>query len=326
MNSLKFFQDQINKELADLFQKAVPSPKELYEPINYMLAMDGKRIRPALLLMASEMFGGDWNLAVSAALGIEMFHNFTLVHDDIMDKAPLRRNNPTIHSKWNENIAILSGDVMLVKAYQYISKCDSVALSKTLHVFSIIAAQVCEGQALDMNFETLNDVSIEDYLNMIGLKTAVLLAGSLKIGAILGGASENDAEHMYEFGKNLGLAFQLQDDILDVFGQPDKFGKQVGGDILSNKKTFLLLKAMEMARGELLTTLNENLEAVDFAPEEKIKSVTTIYNQLNVKEIAEQKMSEFYEKALEHIDLVDISSERKKNLKHFAENLLKREK
>ena len=326
MKSISFFQDRINKELATFSTQATPYPAELYEPINYTLSLDGKRIRPALLLMTCEMFGGDIAKAIYPAMGVEVFHNFTLVHDDIMDNSPLRRSQPTVHMRWNKNTAILSGDVMLVKAYQYISRCESLYLPEVLKIFSTIAIQVCEGQQLDMNFEVQENVSIADYIYMIELKTAVLLAGSLKIGAVLGKASESDAQHIYEFGKNLGLAFQLQDDILDVYGDQYKFGKQVGGDIISNKKTFLFLKAQELARGETLYKLQQQFTSNEIEAPEKINVVTAIYNLLQIKEAAEQERNEFFEKAMKHLSLVELSSAKKLPLQGFAENLLIREK
>ena len=313
MSAIKKYQDIINTEISFILNEPLQNPDELYEPINYILSLDGKRIRPALLLASCEMFGGDISKAIYPAIGIEVFHNFTLVHDDIMDNAPLRRNQATVHSRWNRNTAILSGDVMMVKAYQYIAQCELEFLPRVLSIFSAMATQVCEGQQWDMNFETRKDVSIEEYLNMINLKTAVMLAGSLKIGAILGGAYEKDARHIYEFGKYLGLAFQLQDDILDVFGDQSKFGKKAGGDIISNKKTFLYLKAMEMANELLRLKMNKLVHSTNFVEEDKIKTFTEIYNTLGVKEIAKQKMHGFYENALKHLSSINLAPP-KKNL------------
>src|SRR5476651_2411466 len=261
------------KQLTDLqvlISKAVDalkfpeSPAELYEPISYILDLGGKRLRPSLLLMACDLFGGDVNKAIEPALAIEVFHNFTLMHDDIMDKAPLRRGKKTVHEKWNANVAILSGDAMMVEANKLMMKVDDPILRRVMDVFNETATGVCEGQQIDMSFEQRNNVLIDEYLNMIRLKTAVLLGGTLKIGAIIGGASLNDAQLLYSFGVNLGIAFQLQDDILDVYGDPEKFGKQVGGDILSNKKTYLLIKALELAKDDHLQQLNHWLSVEDF--------------------------------------------------------------
>src|ERR1700761_9383330 len=222
-------------------------PAALYEPISYILSIGGKRMRPALLLMACDLFGGDVDDALAPALAIEVFHNFTLMHDDIMDNAPLRRGRTTVHERWNKNVAILSGDVMLIEGYKLMMQVKDHLLRQILDIFNNTAVDVCEGQQIDMEFEQRNDVTIKEYINMIRLKTAVVLGGALKIGALLGGASTKDANLLADFGVNLGLAFQLQDDILDVYGNPEKFGKQVGGDIIANKKTYLLLKALELA-------------------------------------------------------------------------------
>jgi geranylgeranyl diphosphate synthase type II len=323
MYNITQLQDLINKEIAE---KQYPnSPVELYEPIRYLMALGGKRMRPALLLLACDLFEGSIIDALKPAVGIEMFHNFTLMHDDIMDKAPLRRGSSTVHEKWNESIAILSGDVMLVEAYQLIMQVDDHILRDVLNIFSETAAGVCQGQQIDMNFESLGDVAIKDYLEMIRLKTAVLLAGSLKIGALIGEAKHEDADALYNFGENLGLAFQLQDDILDVYGDPEKFGKQVGGDILSNKKTFLLIKALELAgdleKEELTYWLNEeNPEA-----EVKVNAVTEIYNRLGVRQLAEHQMNAFAEKALSALEKIEANSDKKNALRSFAEQLLVRE-
>jgi geranylgeranyl diphosphate synthase type II len=258
-------------------------------------------------------------------MAIEVFHNFTLMHDDIMDKAPLRRGKPTIHSKWNENVAILSGDVMLVEAYKLLMEVDDNILREVLTIFNKTAVEVCEGQQTDMNFELLDGVAVDEYLEMIRLKTAVLLGGSLKIGALIGGADAGEADLLYEFGENLGLAFQLQDDVLDVFGDPEKFGKQVGGDILANKKTFLLIKTQELAseldKEELTYWLN--LEEPD--AQQKIQAVTDIYNRLGVRQLAEHEMNRFAENALSALEKVEVNIERKQILREFAESLLIRE-
>jgi len=323
MYSISQLQDLINKQIAE---KEYPvSPAELYEPIRYIMSLGGKRLRPALLLMACNLFEGSVLKALDPAAAIEVFHNFTLLHDDIMDKAPLRRGKPTVHAKWNESIAILSGDVMLVKAYELIMKVDDSILREVLRIFNETATGVCEGQQIDMNFEALDGVTVSEYLEMIRLKTAVLLAGSLEIGALIGNAPKDQAELLYAFGENLGLAFQLQDDILDVYGDPHKFGKQVGGDILSNKKTFLLIKALELAENLEEEELNYWLNAENPDPEAKVNAVTDIYNRLGVRQLAEEQMNDFAEKALSALDKVNASNEKKQILKTFAEELLVRE-
>ena len=325
MNSLITLQKRIKQEVENYSLQLKGNPAELYEPISYTLLLGGKRMRPVLVLMACEIFGGDIEKAIHPALGIEVFHNFTLLHDDIMDKAPLRRNKPTVHVKWNNDIAILSGDTMFVKSYQLMMQTEDKNLRQVLEIFCKTAIEVCEGQQLDMNFETQQNVSIQDYLNMITLKTAVLLAGSLQIGAIIGGADNSSAQHLYEFGKNIGIAFQLQDDILDVFGDSEKFGKQTGGDILSNKKTFLLLKAIETAKGDALQQLNFWLTKKDFVAEEKIHAVKLIYNELGVKEISENKMREYHQTAMQHFNAIKIDAVKKVELLAFAESLMVRE-
>ncbi|MEJ6978815.1 polyprenyl synthetase family protein [Pedobacter sp. P351] len=316
-------QDLVNKEIAE--KQYSNQPAELYEPIRYIMALGGKRMRPALLLMACDLFEGSIIKALKPAIGIEVFHNFTLMHDDIMDKAPLRRGSETVHEKWNDSIAILSGDVMLVEAYQLMMKVDDSILREVLNIFSETATGVCEGQQIDMNFESLGEVSMNEYLEMIRLKTAVLLAGSLKIGALIGEAKPEEADALYHFGENLGLAFQLQDDILDVYGDPEKFGKQVGGDIIANKKTFLLIKALELAedleKEELSFWLNEE----NPEPEVKVSAVTEIYNRLGVRQLAEHQMNTFAEKALSALEKIPANGEKKKALRAFAEQLLIRE-
>jgi geranylgeranyl diphosphate synthase, type II len=300
-------------------------PVELYTPIEYILDGSGKRLRPLLTLMSCNIFSENIDNAVSPAIGLEVFHNFTLLHDDIMDKADMRRNKATVHKKWNENVAILSGDAMMIKAYEFFFTLESELLSKVLPVFNKTALQVCEGQQYDMNFETRMDVSTNEYLHMITLKTAVLLATSLKIGAVIGGANEKDAEALYNFGINLGIAFQLQDDYLDVYGDVNTFGKKIGGDITSNKKTFMLLSALEKAKGDtkkkLQKLLDEKVEA-----QVKIQEVTAIYNKLHIPEIVKEKMICFQEMAMADIDSVKVPDEKKKLLKEISLALLERKK
>ena len=256
MNSPEFFRNIIEAELRNpAFSDFGTKPAALYEPIRYMLSLGGKRLRPALLLMSTELFGGDYLKALSPALAIEIFHNFSLLHDDIMDKAPIRRSKPTVHKKWSADVAILSGDAMLVKSYQLMMRVEEQHLRKVLTLFSTTALQVCEGQQLDMDFENQKNVTIEDYIHMISLKTSVLLGVSLKTGAIIANAASEDADHIYLFGKNIGIAFQLLDDILDVYADSDKFGKQTGGDILSNKKHFFSSKQSSLQKEKQRSSL-----------------------------------------------------------------------
>jgi len=319
-----------NKELQEKLQAALSTyqfksaPGNLYEPIRYILSLGAKRMRPQLLLMGCDLFGGDINMALKPALGIEFFHNFTLMHDDIMDNAPLRRANETVHQKWNTNIAILSGDAMYTQSFRLMMEVDQSILKDVLDIFCRTALEVCEGQQLDMDFETTEHVTIDDYLQMIGLKTAVLLAASLEIGARIAGANDADARHLYDFGKNMGIAFQLQDDYLDVYGDSDKFGKQVGGDIISNKKTFLLLKAIELAEEQV----RKDLKTILFKernPVIKVNKVKDIYNRMGVQELSARKIEDFYLEGMKHLQAISVPAEQKKNLLEFAGMLLQRE-
>lgn len=323
MQSIKELQQIIEKEVADIHYPAAPN--ELYEPIAYLMSLGGKRLRPALVLMATDLFGGNIEDAKAPALAIEMFHNFTLMHDDIMDNAPLRRGQPTVHEMWSNSVAILSGDVMFVKAYQLMIQVKPEILKAVLDVFNKTAIEVCEGQQIDMNFEERDEVAIEEYLEMIRLKTAVLLGGALKIGALIGNADDRNADLLYKFGENLGLAFQLQDDILDVYGDPEKFGKQVGGDIISNKKTFLLIKALELAKGKDLAELQSWIEKKDFISEEKVNAVRTLYNQLNIRQLSEAVMQSYAKIALTAFEKIDVPPQNKQTLLSFAEMLVQRE-
>lgn len=323
MHSIQDLQQIIEKAVKETNYPA--EPKELYEPISYLMSLGGKRLRPALVLMATDLFNGDIDAAISPALAVELFHNFTLMHDDIMDKAPLRRGKQTVHAKWNEAVAILSGDVMFVKAYQLMIKVKPNILSQVLEIFNTTATGVCEGQQIDMNFENLEEVTIPEYIEMIRLKTAVLLGGALKIGALIGEASETDAQHLYNFGENLGIAFQLQDDILDVYGDPEKFGKQVGGDILSNKKTYLLIKALALAKGDDLIQLNHWLSLKTFINEEKVIAVRAIYDSLGIKQLSVNEMKSYNQKALSEFELIKVNNNKKEVLMEFAEMLMGRE-
>lgn len=322
INKYNLFQERIKKEIErlDFFTE----PKRLYEPIDYILSIGGKRLRPVLLLMGCDLFNGNIDNAIEAAIGVEVFHNFTLLHDDVMDNASIRRNRTTVHTKWDINTAILSGDAMAIKAYEFIAKCETKYLKPVLGVFNKFALQVCEGQQFDMDYENRNDVSVEQYLNMIRLKTAVLIAGGLRIGAILAGAKKNNCNHLERFGENIGMAFQLKDDYLDVYGDVDKFGKKIGGDIISNKKTFLLVSAIENAGYEERKTLLNWFDETDFDPKEKIKSITSIYNQLNIREKTKVKMEEYLQLALLELKKVDISNNTKIELETIAWNLTKR--
>jgi len=299
-------------------------PSGLYEPIQYILSLGGKRIRPLMTLIAAEMFDHTPYNAMPQALAIEVFHNFTLLHDDIMDDAPLRRNKETVHLKWNINTGILSGDAMLIKAYQLLSATPPIYLSEIFNLFNETALGVCEGQQMDMEFETRDDVKISEYLEMIRLKTAVLLASSLKTGSIIGGASDEDAHRMYEIGENLGIAFQLQDDILDAFGTA-KIGKRIGGDIISNKKTYLLITAQELATGELKSRLDSWIQAEDFDEEEKVTEVLAIFKQLDIQAIAQKEMNKYSDKAMNMLDELDIPNEKKVNINTLMHKLLKRD-
>ena len=300
-------------------------PKELYEPISYTLLQSGKRLRPVLCLLANDMFGGDEQEALWPALALETFHNFTLIHDDIMDKAPLRRGKETVYQKWNADIAILSGDAMLAKAFLFALKPKKGA--ELAQQLGEVAIEICEGQQMDLNFETQGNVTLDDYLEMIRLKTAVLLATALKMGATVASAKEDDIQRLYDFGINLGMSFQLQDDILDLYSDVTVFGKRHGGDIADNKKTYLYLKALELAsdrdrrRLEQLFTLR-----MDHDEEEKIEEVQSIYDRLHVREAVEQVMLDYDRKAFEALDAVDLHEERKTHLRTYAELLSGRKK
>jgi len=298
-------------------------PKELYEPISYILKLGGKRLRPVMTLMACNLFDETIDYAVNPALAIEIFHNFTLLHDDIMDKAPMRRGNPTVHHKWNENIAILSGDAMNILAYQYLCNTKSEYLPSLLEIFSQTAMEICEGQQMDMNFETRDDVSLTEYLEMIRLKTAVLLAASLKIGAICGGASETSGELLYSFGLNLGMAFQIQDDFLDAFGNEEEFGKSIGGDIVAGKKTFLYLKALEVAskeqRDELLNLYNDSSQD---APT-KVPAVQRIFRDLSISDLAVETVANYTDTAMKSLSEVSAKNS-KQGLQSLAYQIMRR--
>ncbi len=323
MLSFKEIQEKIEREIGQL-EFDCP-PKSLYDPITYILSLGGKRIRPALVLMAYNLYREDVEKAIRPAIGLEVFHNFTLLHDDLMDQADKRRSKPTVHKVWNANTAILSGDAMLIAAYQLIGETAPEHLKEVLDLFTRTALEICGGQQYDMEFESRMDVSEEEYLEMIRLKTAVLLACSLKTGAILGGASREDAENLYRFGINIGLAFQLQDDLLDVYGDTKTFGKNIGGDILCNKKTFLLINALRRAEGEQKAQLEHWIARKDFDAAEKIAAVTNIYNVLGLKELSEAKMQTYYAEGMKNLAALSVSEERLAVLKEVTSRLMFRQ-
>ncbi len=319
--------NKFNTVLADHLQEAVAKnePKQLYDPIKYILSLGGKRVRPALTLMVCDFFGTDFKKAIPAALAVELFHNFSLIHDDIMDAAPLRRGKKTVHEKWDVNTAILSGDAMLILAYRFFEDYEAQIFQELARLFSETALQVCEGQQLDMDFETRENVQIAEYLKMIEQKTAVLLGAAMEMGAIIGNASEVDKKTMYEFGKNLGIAFQLQDDYLDVFGNPDTFGKQVGGDIISNKKTFLYLMAEEngtLAQAEELAHL---FSITPKDPRDKIITVREIFVASKAAEASRMEIEKYSNLAYSVLNDISISEDKKELLRQFGKNLMQRD-
>lgn len=317
------------KKYLDLVEQAVQNihfpaePRQLYTPMDYILGLGGKRIRPVLTLMACEACGKNASEAIQASLAVELFHNFSLIHDDIMDKAPLRRGKSTVHEKWNTNIAILSGDAMLVRSYQCLLNYSPAVSQQLIELFSKTAIEVCEGQQMDMDFETETKVSIPDYLEMIRLKTAVLLGGSLAMGGLVAGTSESNIDDLYEFGVHLGIAFQLQDDILDLYTENKQFGKQAGGDILANKKTFLLLKAFERANTQQRIKIDQMLNETDAVL--KIEQAKTIFDELDIEKISRDEMDNHYSIALKRLNHLSIPSENKTELTHLAQYLMNRD-
>ena len=294
-------------------------PLSLFEPITYILSLGGKRVRPALVLLAYDLYKKNYEKVIPACLGIEIFHNFTLLHDDLMDNADVRRGKPCVHNKWSDNVAILSGDAMLIESYKEISKIDPKHLGTTLEVFSKTATEICCGQQLDMEFEKRMDVTIDEYIEMIHLKTAVLMGGSLKIGALIADAPDEDLINLYDFGQNIGLAFQIMDDVLDVYGDEASFGKRIGGDILCNKKTYMLVSAlMNKAESKELTYW---INKKEYEEQEKINVFVSIYNRLNIKEKAEQAILMYYNKAIKALDQVNVDKARKEQLYQLAESL-----
>ena len=299
-------------------------PQSLYEPIKYVLSLGGKRMRPVLMLMAYNLFKDDPQAIISQACGLETYHNYTLLHDDLMDNADLRRGHATVHKKWNANTAILSGDSMLVLAYRLMADCSEDKLKDVLDIFTETALEIGEGQQYDMDFEQRMDVSEDEYIEMIRLKTSVLLACALKIGAVLAGASASDADKLYRFGEKIGLAFQLQDDFLDVYGDTKVFGKAIGGDIVSNKKTYMLINAFLRADEKQRTELTRWIEASTFDEQEKIAAVTELYNQIGIDRLAEEKIDFYFKEGLRYLEQVSVDEDRKQELVKYVNKLMKR--
>lgn len=320
------------KEITELVNEGINSlpydrkPQSLYEPIIYTMSQGGKRIRPVLTLLSYYMFRDDIRQALPCAMGLEMYHNYTLLHDDLMDNADIRRGNMTVHKKWDANTAILSGDSMLVLSYQLMSQCPQEMLQQVIDTFTITALEIGEGQQYDMDFEKRTDVTEEEYIEMIRLKTSVLLACAAKIGAILAGASSEEQNHAYRFGEQLGLAFQLQDDFLDVYGDEKVFGKKIGGDITSNKKTYMLIKALERAEGIDKQQLEYWIEAQEFDRSEKVNAVTEIYTRLGIDTLAKERIDKYFTSALNHLDAISAPAERKAELLSFVQQMMRRER
>ncbi|MBQ8453919.1 MAG: polyprenyl synthetase family protein [Bacteroidaceae bacterium] len=321
-----------SKQLLQMVEEGIASlplerePKGLYEPIRYVLSLGGKRIRPVLMLMAYNLYRDDLKPCLMPALGLEVFHNFTLLHDDLMDRAEVRRGKTCVHRKWNDNTAILSGDNMLVLAFKYMAQCSEGKMPEAMHIFTKTAIEIDEGQQYDVDFETRNDVTEAEYIEMIRLKTSVLLACALQIGATLADAPTQDAEALYRFGECLGLAFQLQDDYLDVYGDQAVFGKKIGGDILCNKKTFMLINALLHATPEDRAELQKWIDSKDCNPEEKIQAVTAIYTRTGVHRMAKERMDTYYKEANTCLDKVSLPEERKQMLRQIAVELMGRQK
>lgn len=322
MHSINQYREFIADYLESQYE--TKEPKNLYDPIHYILGLGGKRMRPVLTLMSAEVFDADYKKALPAALAVEVFHNFSLIHDDIMDDAPLRRGNVTVHEKWDINTGILSGDAMLILAYQYFEKYEPSIFRELAKLFSKTALEVCEGQQWDVDFETRTDVSIPDYLKMIQYKTAVLVAAAMKMGAIIAETSEENANLIYDFGLNLGLAFQLQDDYLDAFGNPETFGKQVGGDIIENKKTYLYLKALEFASKEQANKLTELFSIQPEDRSEKVAAVKEIFVASGAAQETQNAIQDFTFKAFDMLQNISIDDDKKEMLRTFGENLMGR--
>ncbi|MGN0002520.1 MAG: polyprenyl synthetase family protein [Sphingobacterium composti] len=320
-----YYAEKISNALENI--QLPESPNNLYEPIHYILSLSGKRIRPQLVFMGANLFGyDDLDSVLPASIAIEYFHNFSLMHDDIMDKAPLRRGKQTVHQKWNDSVAILSGDALLVKSYEELAKCPSYAVPELLKTFNRVALEVCEGQQHDMDFEERNDVSQEEYINMIRLKTSVLLGGALEMGAIIAGIDEVERKKLYDFGVNLGIAFQLQDDILDTFGDPDTFGKQVGGDIIVNKKTILYIMLKKSLSLEDQGVFNEILGLKVKKAIEKVSRMKKLYEKYKIFELANALKGEYSSKSFECLAAINVDAKQKEDLTILSNNLLNRSK
>jgi len=317
---IEYFEDELNKI------KYNHKPIELYSPIKYTLSFGGKRIRPVTTLMGCELFCDNYEKALPQAIAIELFHNFTLIHDDIMDNAPIRRGKETVFKKWNSNIAILSGDTLFAMAYQYAQQANKDILGDTLNVFNKTAIEVCEGQQFDLNYEVNNNVNVDEYINMIRLKTGVLFGASLKIGALVGGATKKDADLLYDFGVNIGLGFQLKDDLLDTFGNEDVFGKKTGGDIITNKKTFLYLKALEIADKQTKDLLISLYNSPEIEDDLKIKSTKSIFTRLKVDEAANIEIDKFFIAGMESLDRINVAKKKKEFLREVAIKMIDRNK
>ncbi len=314
---------KVNEAIAQL--PYVRKPASLYAPIEYVLSLGGKRVRPVLMLLGYNLYKDDPESIMTQAIGLETYHNFTLLHDDLMDKADMRRGHMTVHKKWDDNQAILSGDTMLLQSFQRMADCPADKLPDVFNTFVETSLEIGEGQQLDVEFETRNDVTEDEYIEMIRLKTSVLLACALKIGAIMAGASKDDQENLYKFGEQIGLAFQLQDDLLDVYGDPKVFGKNIGGDITSNKKTYMLINAVNRANDEQRKELMKWIEAENFDRNEKVKAVTALYDAIGIRQLCEQKMEACYVLAQEYLSKVSVSEERKSILKTYAAAMMKRQ-
>lgn len=323
-DQLQQYINEINEALEEVYFGDEPS--NLYQPITYILNLGGKRIRPLLCLLAYRLYQDDYQKAIMPSLAVEVFHNFTLLHDDIMDQAPIRRNQPTVHEKWNENIAILSGDVMLVRVYDLLLKAEDQTIKELITRFNNCAAQVCEGQQYDMDFESMEEVVESEYIHMIKLKTAVLLGFSLEMGGLLAGAPESDLKLLKEIGINLGVGFQLMDDLLDVYADKNLFGKQIGGDIIANKKTFLLIKALEVARDKEKKAMQYWLGVKDYSKEEKVQAVTLIYDQLNIEQLTKARINAYFKAGLEAFSRIEVPEERKAGLQELTYYLMNRER
>ena len=319
--------DELLKMVNDYIEDATITrqPTSLYDPIKYVLSIGGKRIRPVLLLLTYNMYRDDIERVMPTAVGLETYHNYTLLHDDLMDKADMRRGMPTVHRKWDDNTAILSGDSMLVVAFQRVAQCPAENLQDILSLFTMTALEIGEGQQYDMDFENRMDVTEDEYIEMIRLKTSVLRACAVKMGAIMAGAPDEDAKNLYAFGEKLGLAFQLQDDLLDVYGDPKVFGKAIGGDITSNKKTYMLINAILRANNEQREELIKWITTDNFDKEEKIKAVTKLYNKIGIRQLCEKKINDYFAEALTYLEKVNVPEEKKTALQRFTDQMMHRE-